>query len=217
VAKSRSRELRDRFERWGAEPSAELALALATKLRLLRIVGARVNEDLRKLREQLQAHPDKVDWAVRNQGAFTLERDDLAYQLVADLDAFLFETRSTYEIVGRLLKAFSEMVLKRPINETTLRSVIEAAGHRTEWIELLRSDRIHFFHYSAPWLGVEKLSAPPGHGLLVLRRNTHDFANPDDYVRFDDYRNAWTGFVASFEVLRGWLVQQIEELEAQLP
>ena len=51
-------------------------------------------------------------------------------QIVADLDAWIFEFRSTYEILYAFVKEFSSRILDRKVNdERVLKAIIHTKGY----------------------------------------------------------------------------------------
>ena len=79
----------------------------------------------------------------------------MPYRLLVDLDSFLFELRSTYEIVGKFLGGFFGRVLGRKLQEAEVIAALEASGNDTKWIGMLRRERVVSFHQTAPWIVFE--------------------------------------------------------------
>lgn len=217
VHRSTNATLRERLVTWSKSPGYELSLAVATKLRVIRLVAGRFNADLAELSKHLDAMPEKVEKAVTKHLALTLPSDDLGFRLVADVDAFLFETRSVYELTGKLLKEFFARILNRKLEEAELKKMLEDRNIDTTWIEVVRGDRKIFFHDTAPWIAVEVKKSSPRYDLIILKRNTHDLKDPHDYVRFEEYRSVYHEFVASMASLQSWVLEQVEQAEKDTP
>jgi hypothetical protein len=49
----------------------------------------------------------------------------------------------------------------------------------------------------------------PKYEIVVLKRNTHDLKNPEDYVRFDEYRKVFQGFQAALHALHSWILEEV--------
>ncbi len=47
----------------------------------------------------------------------------LPFQLVADIDAFIFETRSAYEILGKYITSLFQLLFGRRLTEQDLKQV----------------------------------------------------------------------------------------------
>ena len=114
----------------------------------------------------------------------------MPYRLLVDLDSFLFELRSTYEIVGKFLGGFFGRVLGRKLQEAEVIAALEASGNDTK---------------------------PFKYNLVVLKKNARDLSNAEDYVRLHEYRAILQGFEGSMEFLAGWLVDEIEKVEGPAP
>lgn len=213
LRESSSKTLRQRMNEWGDGPLSEMGLALATKLELLRIAVARFDADLDELSKEIEKRPDEVKRCIVEKAALVLPKKALTFQIVADIDSFLFEARSAYEIVGRFLREFFSQILQQEIDESALKTVLAAEGCDTHWIDVLRGERIRFFHQTTPWIALEVAGGAPKYGLLILRRNTHDLSDPNDYARFDEYRTILRAFADSMQVLHQWVVRQIEDYE----
>ena len=74
-----------------------------------------------------------------------------AQQLVAGIDAFIFEARSGYEILGAVVREIVGNILGKKVDERALRAILETKSHDTRWIDDLHDERITFFHRTAPW------------------------------------------------------------------
>jgi hypothetical protein len=221
LRQSSSADLRQCAESWGASPLSELGIAVATKRAMLPLIVGRVDEALQLMIAEFNAKPDEVKWCLSRwfpKGAFRTRDRNLPYRLLIDIESFLFEFRSAYEIVGEFLREFFGRVLRSKLQETQVIAALEAGGNDTEWISLLRKERVVFFHDTAPWIVFEvKDNGPFKYHLVVLKRNARDLSNPEDYVRLHEYRAILLGFERSMEFLAGWLIEHIEKLERAAP
>jgi hypothetical protein len=77
------------------------------------------------------------------------------------VDAFIFEYRSTYEILGAFLKQFGVQILDdRQYPHQRLLGVLTASGLDVAWASELQGFRKRLFHESAPWIAVRLISKP---------------------------------------------------------
>jgi hypothetical protein len=209
---SSSTILRERLKAWGETPLRELGLAIATKLTMLPVVVARVNQQIQRLSEQLDE--SRVEKCLNRGAAYLLREQSLPYEILVDVDSFLFESRSTYELVGRFLKEFFSHILARDVSEDELQALLKAEGIDTRWIQELRDNRILFFHTTAPWLANRILSkAPLRFKLVLLKKVAKDSATPGDYLHFEQLQAIYHGFASSLEALQRWVIEQIEDFE----
>lgn len=210
---STSQTLQPRLRAWGDGPLREMGFALATKLRVLRQVIRRVNRRLEYLAQELN-DPGRIKDCLANRAAYSIREKDLPYELLVDIDSFIFESRSCYEIVGKFLREFFKRILNRAVDEQELRHLLSQANIDTKWIEELSETRKAWFHESAPWIAVQVLSQNPlRFELLVLKRDVEDFSNPNDFLQFEQLRGIYRGFSQSMRTLQEWVIRQIEEFE----
>src|SRR5436190_7965843 len=207
---SSSSTLRERVSTWGSSHLKEMSFALATKLTMLSQVICRVDQQLRRLSEQL-IDESKINECIRRGAAYRIADKVLPYELLIDIDSFLFESRSAYEIVGHFLCQFFDHILGCSLNEAELKKLLDARNIDTRWIEELRENRIMFFHKTAPWIVLEIVSRKPlRFELLVLKKNVKDFTDPDAYIRFEQLPTIYRGFESSLKVLHQWVLEKIQ-------
>ena len=102
---SSSPTLKLRVDQWAASGLGELAGAVATKEAMHQLIVNRLNDRLAHLAELLRLDPAGVEECRRSGYAYSLKDKTLAYDLLIDTDAFLFETLSTFEIARRFVGA----------------------------------------------------------------------------------------------------------------
>ncbi len=217
LRQSSSASMRQCAEDWGSSALSELGIAIATKRAMLPITVARVDEGIGRMIAEFNGKRAEVEWCLARpfpKGAFTTSDKSLPYRLLVDIDSFLFEFRSAYEIVGKFLRQFFERVFGRDLREAEVIAALEGGEADIRWISLLKSERVWFFHHTAPWIVFEvERGEPFKYQLVVLRKNARDLSNPEDYVRLHEYRSILHGFERSMEFLAGWLVEHIERVE----
>jgi hypothetical protein len=205
--------LRERLARWDPEVHGEPALAVVAKLEMLNRVTQRLNEDLAKLVEHLKGVPEAVETCVRERSALQVTDRDLVWHLSVDVDAFLFEGRSVYELLGKFVKAMFSLIFERRVTEQETIQAIAQFGTDVSWIPVLQQSRKLFFHSAASWLAVERVgTVPPQFDLLLLKRNAEVLADKD-YLHFRDCRAIQTGLHAAVKGISLWIVNEIAAVE----
>ena len=114
---------------------------------------------------------------------WSLSEDRLTYELLAGIDAFIFEARSTYEILGKFLVTFCRIIFAQALTEETLKGILREEGLDVAWATLLHDERILFFHQTAPWLALmfdDARSASPE--LLIVRGNVQTLDEGEFYA-----------------------------------
>jgi len=203
-------DLKKRTEEWEKVGLSELGLALSTKLRMISIVVERIDKHLGKLSEELQGDKEKALEFYRGGYAYTVKHID-PFVLVVDLEAFIFETRSTYEIVGKFIVAFFKYILLKDITEADLTKMLEEKGIDVTWIKELQINRITFFHNTAPWIGIKPINDDLARvEVLILKKNIKELESADDYVSFDLLRSVYENFGISLNAIQGFLISEIK-------
>ena len=135
LLKSSDPQLRKAFEQWSESPLKELGIAITTRMQMMGLSIRRLNARVAALREEIAADSSQLDAALSRGYVFQLKDRNLAYELLLDMDSFIFETRSLYEIVGKFLVALFDILFGRKMTEAELQSMLAAKGIDTRWIE----------------------------------------------------------------------------------
>lgn len=193
---------------------AEQMIAFATKLALIRVVQHRFNEDVKRLSDEFEKKTAEIQRCLPQHKALTLTDQELAFRLVAGIDAFIFEARSAYEILGTVVSRIASEILGIKADEKALRKALEAKGQDTRWVDDLHDARIWFFHSSAPWIGVEVTDTKPPYEIRVLRRNAYDLEQ-DINASFPlaMLNEIFFGFDRAAKAIQEWLLEAIDRVE----
>jgi len=192
----------------------DLAIALATKLAILGTVVNRFNIDYGRLLKLATDDAKKIQ-TNRETGSVWIVPDDLiAYELLANIEAFIFESRSTSEILGKFLVEFHSVIFNQALTEEDLKAILRDGGLDVAWTTLLRDERVLFFHGTAPWLALMfddgKTDAPE---LLIVRQNVKALDDPETYARLADYNRIYSGLANALDKLQKHLLMKIDRYE----
>ncbi len=207
---SSSEEVRARYETWAESGLGELALALATKLEVRQRVARRFRELMQRLFEEVE---DAEDIGHLLEGGYVFSPTDpgLLYDICDSVDSVLFESRSAFEITGKFVVRFCDVILNRGVTQEDLIRVLNDAGHDVSWVEELRGNRILFFHETAPWIALEIQEREPlQFQLLVLKENLKDFDDPSKFITQSELSDVWDGYENSMTVIKEWLEAEID-------
>lgn len=207
-------QLRKAFDDWSDTPLKELGFAITTRMHMLGLGIQRLNTRVRELREEINSDTAELDRCLEKGTAFIPKDKDLPYELLLDMDMFVFETRSLYEIMGKFLKALFEALFARKITEADLIAVLSIKGIDTRWITELRDNRILFFHHTAPWIAVEVDRNANRLDPALLKRSVTSIGS-NDVVSFASLREVYEGFVNSVTALHRFVLEQITGAESQ--
>jgi hypothetical protein len=179
-------------------------------MQMLPVVTKRLNASAAEIRQELKSDEEQLQWCLSRNGAFRLKKRDLAYQLLTDMDALIFETRSLYEIIGKFLVALFESLFNRKMTESEVESIPSAKGIiDTRWIAELRENRKLLFHQTAPWIAMQIDEHADTLDPALLKKSVTQFNDPNDIVNFAVLRDIYRGFVQSATALHQFIMEQI--------
>lgn len=216
LRESPSPTLRDRYARWAEVGLAELGMAVATRLSIAFFVARRLGNLLTQLRDEIAASGE-VQELLEKGYVYTPKDQALFYEICAATDAFFFEYRSAYEVLGRFFRSFGEHILNRDIPQADLLAVLEAMGCDTAWINPLKEHRKLFFHETAPWIALcVNQREPFDCSLIIMKKNLQTFDKREDYIVQPELVETIRGFQEASWRLRDWLQVQVEKAEYDL-
>ena len=206
--------LREAWSKPDSQALGDLAIALSTKLMILGTVVGRFNSDYDRLLKLADSDAETIE-INRNTGTvWRLSDDRLTYELLAGIDAFIFEARSTYEILGKFLVTFCRIIFAQGLLEEDVKRILREHGLDVAWATLLHDERILFFHQTAPWLALmfdDTKSSPPE--LLIVRGNVKTLDDPESFMRISDYNRIYSGLASALDKLQAYLVERIHQFE----
>jgi hypothetical protein len=214
LARSTKEQLRQVFENWSETPLLDFGFAITTKIQMLGLCVNRLNGRVDALRKILGNDEDELRACLEKGHALTLRDNHLAYELLLDMDSFIFESRSLYEIVGKFLRNLLEAVSQRKITEKQLKAMLSTKGIDTRWIDILRETRQLFFHQTAPWLAIQVDSSPKRYNPILLKKSVVKI-DTSEFVSFESLREIYEGFVNSLTALHDFVMEEIRKLESQ--
>jgi hypothetical protein len=206
----------DRFDQRGSQ-IRERYLAIQTKFNILEVVTQRLGHELRMLLDDLAQNPGEANaCAAAVDTAYSLKDPDLAVRLVESVDAFIYQHRSAYEMMGEFVREFCQSILQSPIawrRQEVLERIAEAAGADTTWTHTLRESRHYFAHDKAPWMGVRLVGADRSPKVVVLKSDVSDLAGSEVFLTLEQIQTIHRGFINAVDASADWLVDQIERHE----
>ena len=214
LLQSVSPQLRNAFDEWSDTPLKELGIAITTRMHMLGLCVRRLNARVADLRREIEADSSQLDAALAEGYAFKLKDSELPYELLLDMDSFIFETRSLYEIMGKFLVTLFDVLFARQLTEADLPSILAEKGVDTRWIVELRENRKLFFHQTAPWLAVQVEREAMNFNPVLLKTASATFDDPNKFVDFATLRAIYEGFVNSAAELHRFILEQIRLYES---
>ncbi len=133
---------------------------------------------------------------------------DLKYQLIADIDAFLFEVDACTKLMHKLfqrLRAHASSPI--PDNKVTaaLRDSLRKFGVGEGWFRILDRNRNFFIHEGTPYLAID-ISNDAAWDLLIMKENLSKFDQPKKFFRFSELQDIANGFACAKDALQKYLM-----------
>ncbi len=208
--------LRKTWDTWSDTPLKDFGFAITTRMAILAVCIRRLNESVARLRDEVKNDLPQVEACLKGGYVFRPRDSALVYQVLADMDAFIFETRSLYEILGKFLVTLFGALFGRKLTEDDILRLLKDNKINTDWIESLREARKLFFHETAPWLalriGNDMQQIDP-----VLVKQHAAILQDSMIVQFEELRSIYEGFVRATTELHRFLLEQIRLAESKTP
>ena len=215
IRSAKSPLLKARADRWSpGQPLSEYALAVTTKMMVLRATLERLRDHLAELDSELVRRTDLRAHVDEGAGLLTGDRQ-LPYRVLAGVDAFIYEFRSTYEITGKFVRCFGREILGIELAESRVREIVREAGVSDAWVTDLQDQRKLFFHDTAPWLALRVESFDPLKvELLVLKQHERNLDDSPNVIPFSRLTAIHSGMLGALQALRTWMIGQVSEVDA---
>jgi hypothetical protein len=211
-------------ERWHTRynvrgtPLNEAWLAVIAKFGVLEVVTPRLDRNLELLRQDLAANVDRVQAHAASPGsAYPCENKELSILLVESVDAFIFQYRSAYEMIGEFVRQFCAEILDTRLTwgrPQVMEEIAKEIGAGTAWMYTLWRARHHFVHDRSPWIGV-RVAGSSTPEVFILKSDTSTLANPDDCLSVSQLQEIHRGLSRGVDDCADWLVGRIKSLETE--
>lgn len=214
LQRSSNEKIQERLKKYGETKLSELGLSLSTKLQMILEIVGRVENIGIELSDVLDKRQEDVVKCLDEGCVFSFQDRNFPYALLIELDAFIFETCSCYEILWGFLKKFFNYFLGKKLEKKDLRRMLEDEGIDTRWIDVMTETRNVFIHRSAPWFAVDVKSVSPLRSeLIILKKTGASSLKKSDYIEFQDYRDIFFGFKKSLELIQRLVIKEIDNFE----
>jgi len=152
-------------------------ISLSTKIVILDIVVCRLNQSLQLMNNDIANKREHLVECVDSGYAYTCQDTMLPFQLVLDVETFIFEARSSFDMLVEFANLLHDTfgVFSISITKSNISQVLAKSGKSAEWIATLKTIRDMGIHEKAPWVGIVA---------------NNDGQNPLPVIVFDDTHNA---------------------------
>jgi hypothetical protein len=196
----------------------ELGQYISTRLNILPRIINRINSEVKELYLVAKNYNKENVYTHENSGyAFTID-DTLKYNLLADIDAILFELNSVCELMSRLFEKLychvGKSIEKGKVG-LEIKNAIQRAGQNAAWFVDLDRHRNFFIHEGAPYFAIDISKDDGKYGLIIMKKNLKRFNNPDDFITLSDINNIVQGFSSARSVIQNVLISLFEKRHAR--
>ena len=188
---------------------SELGIHVSTRFNVLPRIIARLKRETAALHEFVRTHEPNHVFTEASEGIALRVDNDLKYDLIADIDSFLFEVNACAELMQRLfqlLRAHAGQPIANEELTTELRAVLEMHGVNKDWFRMLDRNRNFVAHQGTPYLAID-ISNDGAYGLLIMKENLRKFDEPEKYFRYSELPAIAQGFSGAKAALRQYLVE----------
>ena len=185
----------------------ELGIHISTRINMLPYIIKRINLGWNELYEQVREHEDKYVYEKNKDGYAIRVNEELKYQLIIDIDSFLFETNSCAELIRNFLsEIYQNLGIKFRQDKTgsIIRQLIIDSGEDASWFEILVKNRNFFIHEGAPYIAIDISSETPD--LIIMKENLREFNNPSKFTTLSELDSVLKGFTKAKAILQKHII-----------
>jgi hypothetical protein len=189
----------------------ELALHVTTRLDALYFLRKRINKELELLYKEVKTHTPQHKYTIKHQGQTFRINNDLKYNLIIDIDAFLFETKSCGDLIIKFLKeVYNHIGIPFKTEEVRERykNVIENQIG-CDWLKTLVRYRNFFVHEGTPYVAVD-ITNPSIPSLIIMKKNLKKFGSSRHFITISEVIDIVQGFYDSLPLLQNDILSIVE-------
>lgn len=192
----------------------ELTMHISIRLNMIPRIVRRINIGCKELFKKIERRNSKYECTYQKEGYAFRINNDLKYNLLIDIDAFLFEIKLCWELMRDCLREIYDLKnirLNEKEGDKKLIEIIEHANKDTRWYNDLKIYRHFFIHKGAPYIAVDLTNEHKYYDLLIMRRNLKKFNNEQEFIRLSTLNRISHGFVAGKLLIQEHLKNLIEK------
>ena len=193
---------------------SELGIHVSTRLNILPRIIRRLNTESAALYEAVKNYEQKNVYTEQAEGVSLRVDNDLKYQLIADIDAFLFETDACWRQMRQLFRSVRHYA-GHPVSDANitsdLRSILKERNVTQDWFPMLDRHRNFFAHQGTPYLAID-LKEDETFELLIMKSNLRKFEAPTEFFLYVELREIANGFASVKMALRDYLVELLTQI-----
>lgn len=186
----------------------ELGIYISTRLNMLPRIIQRINSGWHTLYSEIKSYDEKYVFSTGKEGFALPVNDNVKFQLLIDIDSFLFETNSCSELMAEFffqLLRHGNIPCKKDKTGEKIKKILTENGQNPDWFVLLDKERNFFIHNAAPYIAIDISREPPD--LLIMKENIKDFSDPKKFIKLSELDQIVKGFWEAKNILRKHLIQ----------
>ncbi len=188
----------------------DLGLSLTTHANMLPRISARIEGNANKIYSQITNNLSEKYIFTKDTEVYSMIIDnDLKYELLADINAFIFELNIVWELQKKLLQAIS-CHLGKQIKAKELSSEIKNIIGESAWFPELDSLRNFLMHHGAPYIAVDITDGNDKPNLIIMLKKVEKFNDPKSYIKFESLKKIVSGFRDSRKLLQNHLMYLVD-------
>ncbi len=195
-----------RRQKWQRTGLGDLGLSISTKLRMLQTIVSAFETKISALNQELANHSEVVRHA-RDGYAYRIKNQNLPFSVLVDIDSFVNEAQSTYEIISAFIRKLHKVFAGKTITEKQMLNDLKRSGLDVSWIEDLKGIRAELFHQRAVWIAVKITSTDPFRmALILLRENVARPSSDKEIIEFRSIAELFEKLLSSMPKLQTYAV-----------
>ena len=188
----------------------DLGLSLTTHLNMLPRLGVRIESNASQIYALIKNNLSEDFISEKDDEGYSIKvNDDLKYELLVDINAFIFELNIVWELKKKLLQ-FVSCHLGKPIKSDELTLQIKEVVGNSEWFSELDRLRNFLMHQGSPYIAVDVTDGTDKPSLIVMLKNVKVFDNPKHYIKLESLNKIVAGFDDSKKLLQNHLINLVD-------
>jgi len=196
--------------------SSELGMSVSIKFDMLPRIISRINQGANELFKHYQDNGEESHESSESKEGVGFKMDDNhKFELLADIDALLFELNSCCELIKQIFSMiYNHTGRNLDVKDAgkELKDILRNRGEDTSWFKELDIQRNFLIHSGAPYIAINLSNVPKHYDLLIMKENLKEFSDKKKFFKFTELAAIVDGFTKSRLALRTHLIEYIDNL-----
>lgn len=188
---------------------SELGIHITTRLNMLPRIIKRINKEWDNMRDLVSGCDEKYIFNKEKNGyAFSID-NNLKYNLIIDIDSFLFEINSCCELMKSFIsKIYKHCAIDFRENKISqkIENVIINGGGDSNWFEILDKTRNFFMHEGTPYIAISMGGSNEPIDLIIMEENLKVFDDPSKFITLVELNKILKGFIKAMVIIQKHII-----------